>query len=326
MKLPRRNFLHLAAGAGGLLAVSRVAWAQTYPTRPVRILVGYSAGSASDILARLIAQWLSERLGQQFVVESRPGAGGNIAAEAVVRSAPDGYTLLLPASPDSINGTLYQNLNFNVIRDIAPVAGIVRVPNVMVVHPSFPAKTVPEFFAYAKTNPGKITMASAGVGSTSHMSGELFKMMAAVNMVHVPYRGQASALTDLLGGRVQVDFATMPPSIEYIRAGKLRALAVTSATRSEALPDVPTIGDFLPGYEVTTWFGIGAPSKPPVEIIMKLNNEINAALADPKIRAQLADLGSTALLTGSPADFGRYIAYDVEKWAKVVKFSGAKAD
>jgi tripartite-type tricarboxylate transporter receptor subunit TctC len=234
MKLPRRTFLHLAAGAAALPAVSRFAWAQAYPSRPVRILVGYSAGSASDIVARLIAQWLSERLGQQFVVENRPGAGGNIAAEAVVRSAPDGYTLLLPASPDAISATLYQKLNFNFIRDIAPVAGIVRVPNVMVVHPS--------------------------------------------------------------------------------------------ATRSEALPDVPTIGDFLPGYEVTTWFGIGAPSKPPVEIIMKLNNEINAALADPKIRAQLADLGGTALLTGSPADFGRYIAYDVEKWAKVVKFSGAKAD
>ena len=327
MKLPhRRQVLHLAAGAAVLPALSRVAWAQTYPTRPVRILVGYSAGSASDIVARLIAQWLSERLGQQFVVENRPGAGGNIAAEAVVRSAPDGYTLLLPASPDAINATLYQKLNFNFIRDIAPVAGIVRVPNVMVVHPSFPAKTVPEFIAYAKANPGKITMASAGVGSTSHMSGELFKMMAGVNMVHVPYRGQPSALTDLLGGQVQVDFATMPPSIEYIKTGRLRALAVTSATRSEALPDVPTIGDFLPDYEVTTWFGIGAPSKPPVEIIMKLNDEINAALADPKIRAQLADLGGTALLTGSPADFGRYIAYDVEKWAKVVKFSGAKAD
>src|SRR5499433_2464737 len=312
MKLPRRRqFLHLAAGAAALPAVSRMAWAQTYPSRPVRILVGYSAGSASDIVARLIAQWLSERLGQQFVVENRPGAGGNIAAEAGVRSAPDGYTLLLPASPDAINATLYQKLNFNFIRDIAPVAGIVRVPNVMVVHPSYP---------------GKITMASAGVGSTSHMSGELFKMMAGVNMVPVPYRGQPSALTDLLGGQVQVDFATMPPSIEYIRAGKLRALAVTSAARSEAVPDVPTIGDFLPGYEVTTWFGIGATSKTPVEIIDKLNNEINAALADPKIRAQLADLGSTALLTGSPPDLGRYIAYDVEKWAKVVKFSGAKAD
>jgi tripartite-type tricarboxylate transporter receptor subunit TctC len=315
MKLPhRRQFLHLAACAVALPSVSRVAWAQAYPTRPVRIIVGYSAGSASDIVARLIAQWLSERLGQQFVVENRTGAGGNIAAEAVVRSAPDGYTLLLPASPDAINVTL-QKLNFNFIRDIAPVAGIFHVPNVMVVHPSFPAKTVPEFIAYAKANPGKITMASAGVGSTSHMSGELFKMMGGVNMVHVPYRGQPAALTDLLGGQVQVDFATMPPSIEYIRAGKLRALAVTSATRSEALPDVPPIGDFLPGYEVTTWFGIGAPSKTPVEIMDKLNNEINAALADPKIRAQLADLGSTALLTGSPADFGRYIAYDVEKWA-----------
>src|SRR5215472_9923714 len=323
MKLPRRNFLHLAAGATALPAVQCIAWAQAYPTRPVRIIVGYSAGSASDIVARLIAQWLSERLGQQFVVENRTGAGGNIAAEAVVRSAPDGYTLLLPASPDAINVTLYQKLNFNFIRDIAPVAGIFHVPNVMVVHPSFPAKTVPEFIAYAKANPGKITMASAGVGSTSHMSGELFKMMAAVNMVHVPYRGQPSALTDLLGGQVQVDFATMPPSIEYIKTGRLRALAVTSATRSEALPDVPTIGDFLPGYEASLLTGLGAPRNTPAEIIDRLNKETNSSLVDPRIKAQLADLGN-AVLPGSPADFERLLAEETEKWGKVVIFSGAK--
>src|SRR5262245_25636090 len=296
MKLPRRRqFVHLAAGAAALPAVSRMAWAQTYPSRPVRIIVGYSAGSASDIVARLIAQWLSERLGQQLVVENRPGAGGNIAAEAVVRSAPDGYTLLLPASPDAINVTLYQKLNFNFIRDIAPVAGIFHVPNVMV---SVPTKTVPEFIAYAKANPGKIGMASAGVGSTSHMSGELFKMMAAVNMVHVPYRGQPSALTDLLGGQVQVDFATMPPSIEYIRAGKLRALAVTSAARSEAVPDVPTIGDFLPGYEVTTWFGIGAPTKRPLK--SSTSSTMRSTLLSPIQRSGLS-LPTSAVRPCSPA-------------------------
>jgi tripartite-type tricarboxylate transporter receptor subunit TctC len=323
MKTPRRRFLQLAAGAAALPAMSRLAWAQAYPARPVRIIVGFGAGSADDILARLMGQWLSERLGQPFIVENRTGAGGNIGTEAVVRAPPDGYTLLLPGSPDAINATLYDKLNFNFIRDIAPVAGIVRVPNVMVVHPSFPAKTVPEFIAYAQANPGKINMASAGAGSTSHMSGELFKMMAGVDMVHVPYRGQASALTDLLGGQVQVDFATMPPSFEYVRAGRLRALAVTAAT--ETLPDLPPLGDFLPGYEASLAVGLGAPKTTPVEIVERLNKEINAALADPKMKARLADLGGTAL-PGSPADFGKLMAEETEKWGKVVKFSGAKPD
>jgi len=272
-----------------------------------------------------MAQWLSERLGQPYIVETRPGAGGNIATEAVVRAPRDGYTLLLAGSPDAINATLYDNLNFNFIRDIAPVAGIASAPNVMVVHPSFPAKTVPEFIAYAKANPGKINMASAGAGSVSHMSGELFKMMAGVNLVHVPYRGQPSALTDLLGGQVQVDFATMPPAIEHIRADRLRALAVTSATRSDVLPDTPTVADFVSGFEVTAWTGIGAPKGTPAEIIEKLSKQINAALADLKMKTRLADLGGTAL-PGSPADFGKLIAEDTEKWAKVVKFSGAKPD
>ena len=261
MKLPRRSFLHLAAGAAALPAVSRIARAQTYPTRPVRIVVGFAAGGGADIVARLIGQWLSERLGQQFIIENRPGAGSNIATEAVVRAPPDGYTLLLVTSPNAINATLYDKLNFNFIRDIAPVACIIRVPNVMVVNPSFPAKTVAEFIAYAKANPGKINMASAGNGSGQHISGELFKMMTGVNMVHVPYRGDAPALTDLLGGQVQVMFDIMPNSIEYIRAGKLRALAVTTATRSEVLPDIPTVGDFVPGYEASTWYGSGRPQE-----------------------------------------------------------------
>jgi tripartite-type tricarboxylate transporter receptor subunit TctC len=325
MKPTRRSFLCLGAGAAALPVISRIARAQTYPTRPVRIIVGFGAGSANDILARLMAQWLSERLGQPFVVETRTGAGGNIGTEAVVRAAPDGYTLLLSGSPDTINATLYNNLNFNFIRETAPIAGIVRAPNVMVVHPSFPAKTVPEFIAYAKANPGKINMASAGAGSTSHMSGELFKMMAGVDLVHVPYRGQASALTDLLGSQVQVDFATMPPSIEYVRAGKLRALALTAAMRSEALPNLPTIGNFLPGYEASLVTGLSAPKNISTEIVDRLNKEINAALADPKMKPRLADLGGTPLL-GSPADFGKLIADETEKWAKVVKFSGAKPD
>jgi tripartite-type tricarboxylate transporter receptor subunit TctC len=325
MILPRRQFLHLAAGAAALPAALRLAWAQAYPARPVRIVVGFGAGSAADILARLIAQWLSERLGQPFIVEVRSGAGGNIATEAVLRSPPDGYTLLLDGGWDAINATLYDNLSFNFIRDITPVAGIVRAPNVMVVHPSFPAKTVPEFIAHAKANPGKINMASAGTGSTSHMSGELFKMMAGINMVHVPYRGQASALTDLLGGQVQVDFATMPPSIEYVRAGRLRALAVTGTMRSEALPDLPTIGDFLPGYEASMVSGLGAPKNTPAEIIERLNKEINVALTDPRLKARLADLGGT-VLPGSPAEFGSLMADEIVKWAKVVKFSGAKPD
>jgi tripartite-type tricarboxylate transporter receptor subunit TctC len=324
-RVPRRKLLHLAAGAAALTAVSCFAWAQNYPTRPVRIIIGFPPGGGLDITARLIGQWLSERLGQPFVIENRPGAATNIATEYVVTAAPDGYTLLVFASPAAINATLFKNLKFNFIRDIAPVAGIMRVPSAMVVHPSVPAKSVPEFLAYAKANPGKINMGSAGNGSTSHVFGELFKMMAGVDMVHIQYRGNGPALIDLLAGQVQVGFDTMPASIEYIRAGKLRALAVTTATRSEVLPDVPTVGEFVPGYEASTWYGIGAPKATPAEIIDKLNKEINAGLADPKMRARLADLGGTAL-AGSPADFAKLIADETEKWAKVVKFAGIKAE
>jgi tripartite-type tricarboxylate transporter receptor subunit TctC len=323
--LRRRQFLQLAGAAAAAPAFSNFAFALDYPTRPVRIVVGFGSGSADDILARLMGQWLSERLGQPFVIENRTGAGGTIATEAVVRAAPDGYTLLLSDLPDAINATLYDKLNFNFIRDIVPVAGIVRAPNVLVVHPSFPATTVPEFIAYAKAHPGKINMASAGNGTASHMSGELFKMLSGVAMVHVPYRGQASALTDLLGGQVQADFATMPPSVGYIRTGQLRALAVTSVTRSAALPDIPTVGDFLPGYEASYWCGIGAPKSTPNEIIDKLNNEINAGLADLKMNARLADLGGTAL-AGSPVEFAKLIADETEKWGKVVKFAGIKPE
>jgi tripartite-type tricarboxylate transporter receptor subunit TctC len=325
MKLHRRTFLHLAAGAAALPAVSRIARAQAYPSRPVRIVVGFAAGGGVDIVARLIGQWLSERLGQQFVIENRPGAATNIGTEAVVRSPADGYTLLVADASAAINATLYDKLNFNFIRDIAPVAGIIRVANVMEVNPSFPAKTVPEFIDYAKANPGKINFASGGNGAPPHVSGELFKMMTGVDIVHIPYRGLAPALTDLIGGQVQVMFGTMPPSIEYIRAGKLRALAVTTATRSAALPDIPTVGEFVPGYEASTWYGVGAPKNTPVEVIETLNKEINAAFADPKMKARLADLGGI-LLPGSPADFGKLIADETEKWAKVVKFSGAKPD
>ena len=295
MKLPRRNFLHLAAGAAALPAVSRVARAQAYPTRPVRIIVPFAPAGSADIVARLIGQWLSERLGQPFVIENRPGAGTNIGTEAVVRAPADGYTLLLVGSSSAINATLYDKLTFNFIRDIAPVASIIRQPNVMLVNPSVPAKTVPEFIAYAKADPGKINMASAGNGSSSHVFGELFKMMAGVNIVHVPYRGGAPALTDLLAGQVQATFVPVPASIEYVRAGKLRALAVTTTTRSDALPDIPTVGDFVRGYEASGFVGLGAPKNTPAEIIEKLNKEINAALADPKIKARLADLGGTVL-------------------------------
>jgi tripartite-type tricarboxylate transporter receptor subunit TctC len=325
MKLFRRKFLHLAAGAAALPAVSRIARAQTYPTRPVRIIVGFAAGTGADILARLMGQWLSERLGQQFVIENRPGAGTNIATETVVRSTPDGYTLLAVSPANAINATLYEKLNFNFIRDIAPVAGIMRTPNVMLVNPSVPAKSVPELIAYAKGNPGKISFASAGNGSGSHMSGELFKMMTGVDIVHVPYRGGGPALTDLLGGQVQLMFPGTTASIEYIRSGKLRALAVTTATRSPALPDIPTVGDFVPGYESSLMDGVGAPKNTPPEIINRLNKEINAGLADPKMKARLADLGGVAL-PGSPADFGKLIAEETEKWGKVVKFTGIKAD
>jgi tripartite-type tricarboxylate transporter receptor subunit TctC len=324
MKLPRRQFLHLAAGTA-LPALSRVASALDYPTRPVRIVVGFGPGSAFDILARLIGQWLSERLGQPFVVENRSGAGGTIATAEVARASPDGYTLLVTGSNDAINATLYDNVGFKFVHDIAPVAGIGRAPNVMVVHPSLPAKTVPEFIAYAKANPGKISMASAGVGSASQMSGELFKMMAAVSLVHVPYRGQAPALTDLLGGQVQVDFSTMPPAIEYVKAGRLRALAVTSPARFEALPDVPAMAEYLHGYEASLLTGLGAPSNTPAEIIAVINKETNSALADPKIKAQLAALGNT-VLPGPPAEFGRLIAEETDKWAKVIKFAGIKPE
>jgi tripartite-type tricarboxylate transporter receptor subunit TctC len=325
MKLPRRTFLHLAAGAAALPAVSRLAWAQAYPTRPVRIIVGAAPSGSFDIMARLIGQRLSEQLGQPFVIDNRPGAVGNIATEAVVRSPADGYTLLLVGAPHAINATLYDKLNFNFIRDIAPVAGIDREPLVMAVNPSVPARTVPEFIAYAKANPGKISMASAGNGTPSHVSGELFKMMAGVNMVHVPYRGGGPALPDLLAGQVQVMFPSMSSSIEYVRTGKLRALAVTTATRSDALPQVSTVSDFVPGFEATLWTGIGAPKNTPADIVDKLNREINAGLADPTIKARLADLGGTPLV-GSPADFGKLITDETEKWAKVVKFAGIKAD
>jgi len=325
MKLPRRQFLHLAAGAAAVPVVSRFAWAQAYPTRPVRIVVGFAAGGGADIIARLIGQWLSERLGRQFIVENRPGAGSNIAAETVVRSPADGYTLLLVSSPHAFNATLYDKLNYNFIRDIAPVACITRVPDIMLVNPSVPAKTVPEFIAYAKANPGKLTMASGGIGSVSHVSGELFRMMTGVNLVHVPYRGNGPALADLLAAQVQVMFATMPSSIAYIRAGELRPLAVTTTTRPDELPEVPTVNDFVPGYEASTWYGVGVPTGTPAAVIGKLNKEINAALADPKMKGRLADLGGTPLL-GSPADFGKLISEETEKWGKVIRSANIKAE
>jgi tripartite-type tricarboxylate transporter receptor subunit TctC len=323
--LPRRKFLCVAACAAAVPAASRLSWAQAYPVRPVRLVVPTTAGGGIDILARLLGQWLSERLGQPFVIENRPGAAGNIGVESVVRAPPDGYTLLLVAVTNAINASLYDHLNFNFIRDIAPVAGATRASLVMVVNPSFPARTVPEFIAYAKANPGKVNMASSGNGTPQHICGELFKMMTGVDMVHVPYRGVAPALTDLFGGQVQVMFNSTPPSVEHIRAGKLRALAVTTAMRSDALPEVPTVAEFVRGYEASGWLGVGAPRNTPVEIIDRLNREINAGLADPALAARLADLGSTVMI-GSPGDFGRLIADETEKWAKVVKFSGAKPE
>ena len=325
MKLPRRNFLHLAVSVAALSAVSRIAWAQTYPTRPVRIIVGAAPSGTYDIMARLIGEGLSERLGQPFVIENRPGAGTTIGTEAVVKAPPDGYTLLLVGAAAVTSALLYNKLNFNLIRDIAPVAPISREPHIMVVNPSLPVRTVPEFIAYAKGNPAKISMASGGIGTVGHLSGELFKMMTGVNLVHVPYRGLSPALTDLLGGQVQVTFASMASSIEHIRAGKLRALAVTTATRSEMLPDVPTVGQFVPGYEASTWSGVGAPKATPAEIVEKLNKEINASLADPKLMARLADLGGTPLV-GPPADFGKLIADETEKWAKVIRAANIKAE
>src|SRR5215813_3540053 len=325
MKLPRRQFLHLAVGAVALPTASRVARAQVYPARPVRIIVGFVAGGPQTIIASLIGQWLSDRLGQPFVIENRPGAGGNIGAEAVVNAPPDGYALLLAGPPNAINTTLYQNLKFNFLRDIAPVAGIGRVPLIVEVNPSVPAKTLSDFIAYARANPGKINMASAGNGTPQHVSGELFKMMARVDMLHVPYRGSAAALTDLLGGQVQLMFETPPASIEYIRTGKLRALAVTTATRSDALPDLPTVGDFVPGYEASSWYAVGAPRDTPAEIVHILNREINGALADPKMKARLADLGAT-IFTRSPAELGKFITDETQKWAKVIRFAGIKPE
>jgi tripartite-type tricarboxylate transporter receptor subunit TctC len=324
MKLPRRQFLHLAAGAAALPAVSRIARAQTYPTRPVRLIVGFPAGGAADIVARLMGQSLSERLGQTIVIENRPGAGSNIGAEAVVRAPADGYTLLFVTAANTINATLYEKLNFDFIRDIAPVGSLIRIPNVLEVNPSFPAKSVPEFIAYAKANPGKINYGATN-GTSAHVTGELFRMMAGVDIVHVPYRGSAPMLTDLLGGQIQASFDNVLPSIEHIRAGKLRALAVTTTTRLEVLPDIPTVGDFVAGFEGSGWFGVGAPRNTPPEVISKLNHEINSGLAEPKIKARFADLAATAL-GGGPADFGKLIADETEKWAKVVKFSGAKPD
>lgn len=324
MKLPRRAFLHLVAGAAVLPTVARFAWAQTYPSRPVRIIVPFAPGGPTDVVARLISQWLSDRFGQQFVIDNRPGAGSNIGTEAVVRAPADGYTLLLVTPPSAINATLYVKLNFNFMRDIAPVASIIRQPLMMQVSPSVPAKTVPEFIAYARSNPGKLSMASAGNGSVPHVAGELFKMMTGVDMVHVPYRGGVPALTDLLGGQVQVYFGALSGSVEHIKTGKLRGLAVTTATRLEALPDIPTMGEFLLGYEASTWQGIGAPKNTPAEIVDRLNKEINAGLADPKMKMRLADLDGT-VLAGSPADFGKLIADETEKWAKVIKVAGIKA-
>jgi tripartite-type tricarboxylate transporter receptor subunit TctC len=325
MNVPRRQFLHLAAGAAALAAVSRVAWAQTYPARPVHFIVAFAPGGANDIVARLMGQSLSERLGQPVIIENRAGAGSNIGTEAVVRAPPDGYMLLIVGAPNAINATLYEKLPFEFIRDIAPVASILNVPLVMEVNPSVPVTTVREFIAYAKAKPGKINYASAGIGGVTHVAGELFKMLAGVEMRHVPYRGAAPALTDLLGGQVQVMFDIMPSSIEYIRAGKLRALGVTTATRSEALPNIPTVGDSVPGYEASAWLGVGAPRNTPAPIVDRLNREINAVLSDPRMKARLADLGGT-VLAGSPADFGKLIVDETEKWAKVVKLSGAKPE
>jgi tripartite-type tricarboxylate transporter receptor subunit TctC len=325
MKLPRRKFLHLAAGAAALPAVSRIARAQTYPSRPVRIVVGFAAGGSVDLFARLIGQWLSERLGQPFIIENRPGAGGNIGTEAVVRAAADGYTLLLVTASNAINESLFDKLNFNFIRDITPIATIHRGIGVMVVKPSSPTKSVPELIAYAKANPGKINMASSGNGSAQHIYGEYFKMMAGVDMVHVPYRGQPAALTALMAGEVQVMIDTLSTSIEQIRAGRLRALAVTASTRSQVLPDVPALGEFVPGYEATVWLGVGGPRNTPPEVIERINSEVNAALADPKIKSRIADLGYTPFVS-SPAEFTQFIADETVKWGKVIRAANIKAD
>ena len=325
MKLRRRNFLQMAASAAALPLLSLRASAQAYPTRPVRLIVGFTPGSAPDIVARLMGQWLSGKLDQQFVVENRGGAGGNIGAEVVARAPADGYTLLLVGAPNAINTTLYEKLSYNFLGDIAPVAGIMRTTLVMVVHPSFPAKTVPEFIAYAKANPRKVTMASPGNGSSPHVSGELFKMMAGIDMIHVPYRGGGQVMTDLIAGQVQVSLIGLTVAIEHIRSGKVRALAVTTATRSDVLPDIPTVGDFVPGYEASAFWGVGAPRNTPAEIIDKLNSEINAGLSDPTLRRRLAE-GGGPVVAGSPADFGKLVADETEKWAKVIKFAGLRPE
>ncbi|MFZ1093583.1 MAG: tripartite tricarboxylate transporter substrate binding protein [Xanthobacteraceae bacterium] len=326
MKLPRRRFLRLAAGAAALPAVSRIARAQTYPSRPVRVIVPFAPAGTTDILARLIGQWLSEQLGQSFIVENRPGASTMIGTEAVVRAPADGYTLILAATASAINTTLYEKkISYDFLRDIAPIAGILRVPNVVVVHPSLPVRTIPELIAYAKANPGRINVESPGAGTSSHLAGELFKVMTGVDMIHVQYRGNGPALIDLLAGQVQVGFDTMPASIAYVRAGKLRALAVSTVTRSQTLPDLPTVSEFVPGYESSGYFGLGAPGKTPAEIIDKLNREVNAGLADPKLRAQLTDLGGM-ILAGSPADFRKLIDDETEKWGKVIRAANIKPD
>jgi tripartite-type tricarboxylate transporter receptor subunit TctC len=325
MTIPRRRFLYLAAGTAALPITSQVAWAQAYPARPVRWIIGFAPGGTTDVISRLIVQYMTEHLGQPFIVESRPGAATNLATEMVVRSPADGYTLLFIGSPNAINTSLYTRLNFNFSRDIAPVAAIVSVPNVMVVHPSVPATTVPEFIAYTKANPGKINMASSGIGSTPHLAGELFKMMAGVDIQHVPYRGAAPAMTDLLAGQVQVYFVTTPSSMQYIKSGQLRAIAVTTAKRVPELPGLPAISEFVPGYDASAWYGLGAPKDTPRDIINKLNREINAAVADASIKKRFDDLGCT-IIAGSPADLAKLIAADTERWAKVVRFAGLKAD
>ncbi len=325
MKIPRRQFLHLAAGAALLPAVTRTASAQGYPTRPIRLIIGYTPGGSADLTARLMGQWLSERLGQSFVIENRPGGGTNIATEAALRAAPDGYTLLLVAPANAINATLYSKLNFNFLQEMEPIAGIIRFPNVVVVNPSVPVKSIPELIAYAKANPGKLNMASSGNGSTIHMSGELFKMLTGIDMLHVPYRGGAPALTDLISGQVEVMFDNIPTCAEHVKSGKLRGLAVTSTTRSDVLPDLPTVADFLPGYEASAWYGLAAPKGTPREIVETLNKAVNAILADPAAKARFTEIGAI-LLPGSAADFGKLVADETDKWGKVVKFAGAKVD
>jgi tripartite-type tricarboxylate transporter receptor subunit TctC len=325
MKLPRRKFLHLAAGAAALPAVSRVGWTEAYPSRPVRLVTGFAAAGGSDVVARLIGQWLSERLGQSFIIENRPGAGGNIGTESVVRAPPDGYTLLLVTFANVVNASLYKKLNFNFIRDISPVAGLMRVPDLMAIHPSVPARTVPEFIAYAKANAGKITMASAGNGSSGHLAGELLKMKVGISLVHAPYRGNGPALTDLLGGQVELMFPTSPSVVEYVKSGRLRGLAVTTASRSETLPDLPTVGEFVPGYEVSGLYGIGAPKGTPAEFIAPINKESNAAFANPTMKARFVNLGGI-VIPGSPDDFGKVIVEDTEKWAKVIEAANIKLE